>query len=151
MNENFNFNFNLEIPTDSDGFASLQCPFCNERFKLTSNFINEIDIDELYCPYCGLQNSFENFLTDEVKILAEAKLQNMATDFLRDNLESLKDSLSSDFFDVTIEEDFNTVNEPEVIENDDMYKKTLSCCNCDVKLNENIDSCYCPKCGVYDD
>lgn len=141
----------LEIPTDSDGFASLQCPFCNERFKLTANFINEIDIDELYCPYCGLQHSFENFLTDEVKILAQAKLQNMAIDFLRDNLKSLKDSLSSGFFDITIEEDFNTVNEPEVIESDDMYKKTLSCCNCDVKLNENIASCYCPKCGVYND
>ncbi|WP_349392111.1 TFIIB-type zinc ribbon-containing protein [Clostridium perfringens] len=141
----------LEIPTDSDGFVSLQCPFCNERFKLTANFINEIDIDELYCPYCGLQHSFENFLTDEVIELAKAKMKNMAMDFISKNVKSLKDSCSNAFFEITIDTDFDTVNEPEVIENDDMYKKPLSCCNFDVKLNENIDSCYCPKCGVYDD
>ncbi|XZJ40571.1 hypothetical protein ACSXCW_02695 [Clostridium perfringens] len=141
----------LEIPIDSDGFASLQCPFCNERFKLTANFINEIDINELYCPYCGLQHSFENFLTDEVIELARAKMKNMTMDFINGNIKSLNDSFSNGFLKITIDSEFDSVNEPEVIESDDMYKKTLSCCNCNVKLNENIDSCYCPKCGVYDD
>ena len=142
---------NLEIPTDSDGFISFQCPFCNEKFKLSADFINQMDIDELYCPYCGLQNSFENFFTDEVIELAKAKIENMAMDFISENVKSLKDSFSNGLFEMTIDTKFNDVNEPEVIESDDMYKKTLSCCNFDVKLNENINSCYCPKCGVFDD
>ncbi|GAA0857738.1 hypothetical protein GCM10008916_12670 [Clostridium nitritogenes] len=142
---------NLEIPTDSDGFVSLQCPFCNEKFKLSADFINQMDIDELFCPYCGLKHSFENFLTDEVIDLAKAKMKNIAIDFLSHNVKSLNNSFSNSFLNVTIEEDFDNVNESEIIESDDMYKKTLSCCNFDVKLNENIDNCYCPKCGVYDD
>lgn len=142
---------NLEIPTDSEGFVSMQCPFCNERFKLTASFINEIYIDELYCPYCGLQHSFDNFLTDEVIELARAKMKNMAMDFINENIKSLNNSFSNGCLKVNINKEFNNVNEPEVIESDDMYQKTLNCCKFDVKLNENIDGCYCPKCGVYDD
>lgn len=43
----------FSIPLDDDGFVSLQCPYCNETFKITGEVANEEDIIQLCCPYWG--------------------------------------------------------------------------------------------------
>ncbi len=44
----------FSIHSDEDGFVSLQCPFCKEKFKLTTQDIENEHILSIFCPHCGL-------------------------------------------------------------------------------------------------
>jgi uncharacterized Zn-finger protein len=64
--------FKITVPSDNDGFITLQCPFCDDRFKLTVEDFQREDILEIFCPYCGLRHQHNHFLRDEV--IEQAKL-----------------------------------------------------------------------------
>ena len=51
----------INIPTDSEGYYSLECPHCKERFKALAGDIDAEDILELFCPSCGLVGNSSSF------------------------------------------------------------------------------------------
>jgi len=64
----------ISIPLDEDGYLLLQCPHCKSFFKVLSEDYKSADVDELWCPICGLKS--ENFWPDKVIELAKAKVLN---------------------------------------------------------------------------
>lgn len=48
-------NMAISIPLDEDGFLLLQCPFCRGFFKVRSEDYEADDVEELWCPLCGLK------------------------------------------------------------------------------------------------
>ena len=58
--------FKIDVSTDDDGFLTIQCPFCSDRFKLTAQDFEREDIIDLFCPYCGLKDEPDSFITEEV-------------------------------------------------------------------------------------
>ena len=42
--------FQIDIPSDDDGFVTLQCSFCNSRFKLTTADFQSDDVIYIFCP-----------------------------------------------------------------------------------------------------
>ena len=53
----------ISIPLDENGFMLMQCPSCRGSFKVRSEDYEADDVEELWCPLCGLKN--DSFLPDE--------------------------------------------------------------------------------------
>ena len=66
------FRMEISIPADDEGYVLLQCPKCGEKFKLTPTDIESDEVEDIYCPLCGLTS--ESFWTDDVFELAQAKM-----------------------------------------------------------------------------
>ena len=60
---------NFIIEGDSEGKILLECPFCSSEFKLRAGEIQneQQTISEITCPYCGLSNYFNEFLTPDLQ------------------------------------------------------------------------------------
>lgn len=80
----------INIPTDNDGFITLQCSFCSDRFKLTASDFEREDIIDIFCPYCGFPNEPSTFLTDEVIEQAKVIASNYAKSMINKSLKDLE-------------------------------------------------------------
>ena len=142
-----NYSEQINLPYDNDGYTMFQCPHCREYFRLNNNELEEENINELFCPICGLSSSVDNFTTD--KIINHAKLvaENMAIDVINKSMKDMARK-SKGVFKVT-----NTLKKkpvPKIYENDDeMIIKHFRCCTKSAKiLLIDEDIAYCPYCGV---
>ena len=83
----------ISIPADDAGYVLLQCPKCGEKFKLTPTDIESDEVEDIYCPLCGLTS--ESFWTDDVFELAQAKMLNQFMGNLQKELKALGDALNN--------------------------------------------------------
>lgn len=56
--------FTISIPTDEDGQILLNCPVCNDFFKVDSTAFEDDGVFEIHCPSCGVVS--DNYITDDV-------------------------------------------------------------------------------------
>ena len=143
--------FKITVPSDNDGFITLQCPFCDDRFKLTVEDFQREDILEIFCPYCGLRHQHNHFLRDEVIEQAQIIASNYAKSLLNQWVKDLESSTKRNKF-VTLKAGKLPKLEAEKIlfEQEELETTTLVCCQVTVKarpLNKVI-GVYCPCCGV---
>lgn len=73
-----NITMSFEIPSDSDGYVTFECPFCKAEFKLLANEIqnDKQECEELFCPYCGLTDKATSFHSREVVEYARKMAEN---------------------------------------------------------------------------
>ena len=82
--------FEITIPTDDDGFVLLRCPKCGEYFKLLPSEFNDDNVDEIFCPQCGLTS--ETYITDDVIELGTAITHNQMLDMIEGLFDGLEKS-----------------------------------------------------------
>ncbi|OOM09429.1 hypothetical protein [Clostridium saccharobutylicum] len=139
---------NFTIPLDDDGFVTLQCPFCRQKFKATGSDVNDENNFELFCPYCGLVTEPNEFFTDEVKEKALRIAENYFSDKLNGFASDLERSFrGGSFLEFQKGKDFEINNPKIIIESDDMNTYTLPCCGRKIKAQLIDDELYCPFCG----
>ncbi|MGH1288373.1 hypothetical protein COF09_30395 [Bacillus toyonensis] len=143
-------NFDIQLPTDADGYFKMNCPYCNNKFKLSANEFKNTDITNLYCPICGLTNTISTFYSNELYEKAMALVKNYAEQQIYELLKGFKrKSRSSKGLKIQVGKK-NVIHGPELHEQDDylvIVKK--ACCNSHVKVTELdkwIDP-YCSYCG----
>lgn len=53
---------------DSEGYVTFECPFCGSEFKLHAGEYQDKDMpfQDLFCPYCGLTDEKNSFLSHDV-------------------------------------------------------------------------------------
>lgn len=78
---------NIELPTDSRGYLPRQCPHCNQRFSIHGETYEEGHYLNLRCPYCGMIEEFDKFLTEEQAEYSQAIAQNEAREMAAKQLE----------------------------------------------------------------
>jgi uncharacterized Zn-finger protein len=143
--------FQITVPSDNDGFITLQCPFCDDRFKLTVEDFQREDILEIFCPYCGLRHQHSHFLRDEVieqaKIIASNYAKSLLNQWVKDLEKSTKRNKLVKFKAGKLPK---LEAEKILFEQEELEITTLVCCQVTVKtrpLNKVI-GVYCPCCGV---
>lgn len=140
----------ISIPTDSDGYYTLECPFCKDAFKLSANDYDMEETIELFCPYCGLVNDKNNFISQKVKDQAMELANNHAIDLINESLKQMKRNMKSSNMKMEIKP-LKKEQPSEIIENDNELEELhLSCCNKYIKVTStfDFDTIYCPYCGV---
>jgi uncharacterized Zn-finger protein len=142
--------FSISIPSDDDGFITLQCPFCNDRFKLSVEDVEREDIIEIFCPYCGLQNKPSSFLTDEVVEQAQRIAKNYAKSLLNQFSKDLEKKFkSSKHISVKAGKPLEMENDKVLFEREELELTQLECCQSTVKVSALAKQVgvYCPFCG----
>lgn len=140
----------ISIPTDSEGYYTLECPFCKDSFKLSAADYEPEETIELFCPYCGLVNDKSNFISQKVIDHALDLANNYAKDLLNDSFKKMKRNMRGS----SMKMDFKPLKKDkprDIIENDNELEELhLSCCNKFIKVNStfDFDTVYCPYCGV---
>lgn len=140
----------FSIPTDSEGYYSLECPVCKDTFKLSANDYDMEETLELFCPYCGLVHDKNSFLPQKVIDHAMDLAHNHLNDLINGSFKKSKRSVRNSSVKMT----FNPLKkeEPRTIrENDNELEELhLICCDKHIKVNStfDFDTIYCPYCGV---
>ncbi|MEW5567672.1 hypothetical protein [Rossellomorea marisflavi] len=141
--------FKIDIPTDSEGFYSLECPYCNERFKANASDYESEDTLELFCPSCGLVGERSNFIPNEVIEHAET----LAANFMKQEIYNSfkKTSRKTKGFGISFDMKKPKAEEPKLLkEDEDLEQIELQCCDKIIKVNidQMVSNVYCPFCGV---
>ncbi|GIN59947.1 hypothetical protein J8TS2_42660 [Lederbergia ruris] len=139
----------ITIPTDSEGFYSLECPYCKEIFKALGGDIDSEDTLELFCPSCGLVDDSNKFISDN--IIEHA--QTLAMNYMKQQLNKTFKKASRKMKGSGLTLDFKNLKEepPNLLTEDEKLEQVqLHCCNKTIKVHadQTIDNIYCPFCGV---
>ena len=118
----------LSIPTDEEGFAAMQCPYCGEHFKVDADDYNADDVLDLWCPCCGL--TADCFLPQEVIELAEAMVLNKLSSDLSNEFAKIGNSTSSNaILSFSVNASFAKERERNIIPSVDAYEPMI-CSHC---------------------
>ncbi|MEA5553277.1 hypothetical protein VB713_20260 [Anabaena cylindrica UHCC 0172] len=143
--------FKVTIPSDNDGFITLQCPFCNDRFKLTITDFEREDIIEIFCPYCGLRHEHSHFLRDEVIEQAHIIAENYAKSLINTWTKNLERNFQHNkHIKFKAGKPFKMEDEKFLFEQEELETNVLQCCQLAVKTRRlsKVIGIYCPCCGV---
>jgi hypothetical protein len=138
----------IEVPVDEDGFLELQCPFCNESFKLDVDEVQSEDVVGIFCPYCGLTSDVQEFYTSEVLENLQIKANNIAIEMLNDGLRKIeKESKGL----LKVKEKHTLESEKTLyVKSNDFEPVTFNCCGKSTKVSygKGTTVVYCPYCGT---
>lgn len=141
----------IPLPTDADGFVSLDCPFCGLRFKLGASEVSEAPEAELYCPYCGIPTSPSLCTTQEIVDAAmrqaENILRNKINSFTKDIERTFRGSKNLKF---KRGQPLRRLPDKPLLEDESLELSEMSCCKRRVKTihPRTAAPMYCPYCGV---
>lgn len=143
--------FKINIPSDNDGFVTLQCYFCSGRFKLTTEDFQSDDVIYTFCPYCGLQNEGNELLTDEVLEQVHIIAQNYMNSIINEFADGLEKSCRGNkHISFKRGKKLEMEDDKVLFEREEMEIVQPTCCRRSVKTNplEASLGIYCPFCGV---
>ncbi|VEP16116.1 conserved hypothetical protein [Hyella patelloides LEGE 07179] len=143
--------FKIDVPTDDDGFLTLQCPFCSERFKLTVQDFEREDIIDLFCPYCGLKDEPSSFITDEIIEQAHILALNYAKSQINKSIKGLEQSSRGNKnISFKAGKPLEMEGDKVLFEKEQLELITLKCCELETKAKSIVKEIgvYCPCCGV---
>lgn len=144
----------ITLQADSDGFITFECPYCESSFKLSAGDLNDesFPVEELFCPYCGLSNKPNTFLSSDAIEAAKVKAYNFMADML--NEEFGKTARSINRYNSFVRMDYTPLKlEPEKeVKDKDTVEGIFMCkaCERNVKVlhNAGLSKVFCPYCGV---
>lgn len=139
----------IKIPTDEDGYFSLECPYCNGKFKVSADDIDLEEAYELFCPYCGLIDEINNFLSNDVIEHA----QTIALNYMIQQINKEMKDISRKFKGSGYTFQYKKLKEElpkQLSEEENLEPVNLACCNKTIKIQVGLTkgNIYCPFCGV---
>lgn len=142
--------FKITIPTDTDGYHTLECPFCNDSFKTAASDYDIEDIYELFCPYCGLIDNKSIFIPQKVIDHTMDIALNVMNDAMNNSLKKMKRSSKKSGMKFDYKPQKNNAPREITEEDDELQEVRLSCCGKFIKIYSHYDLevIYCPYCGV---
>lgn len=86
----------IDLPTNQNGHLPRQCPHCEQRFSIHGETYEEEHYLNLRCPYCGMIEEFDGFLTEEQAEYSQVTSQNEAIEMAAREVEdAIKDAFGS--------------------------------------------------------
>lgn len=138
----------VSIPTDLEGYITIQCSLCSELFKVKhTDFEDESQI-QIWCPNCGLIP--DSMITEEIRDLLLKTANNYMSDFLNDfNTELSKTFKKGGIKYKTGKKIKKASTDPLVSRIDILEIQTYECCHQEAKISPSLkmEGGYCPFCG----
>lgn len=147
--------FSFTIQGDSEGYITLECPFCESEFKVKAGEYQSDDnpVIELFCPYCGLTSDKSNYYTRETIEKAEALAKNYAIEQLNKSFGKMARSINSGGKGIVKMnvKPLKKVNVKELKERD-TTEEIFACTTCEYHVKvlycAGASKVFCPYCGV---
>lgn len=139
----------ISIPLDEEGYMLLQCPRCGEFFKVPSEDYEAEDVEDLWCPMCGIKS--DSFWPDEVIELAKAKVLNQVSgDFSSELAKIGRTTSRQSLIQMTVSSHFTEEREGDVLPSVDAFQMaTCGFCGRKEKLKPlpKYIGAFCAFCG----
>ena len=143
------------IQGDSDGYVIFECPFCESEFKLQAGEYQseQNPVLDLFCPYCGLTSSKDDFYSKEVIEQIQNIAQNYMVEMINKSFGKMAKSINRSGKGI-IKMEFRPLDKIHVknIETEDAVEDEFecSCCGNHVKVLYCIgkSKIFCGYCGV---
>lgn len=139
---------------DSEGYVTFECPFCGSEFKLHAGEYQDknMPFQDLFCPYCGLTDEKNSFLSHDVI----EQMQNLNYNYMVEELNKAFGEIakSLDRKNSIIKMKFKPLEKVTVRElaEKDTTEVVFECeqCNHHVKVLHCAGAAkiFCPYCGV---
>lgn len=126
------FEFPVLIPSDLEGLFGRNCPSCGSYFRTLS--VGEF----LHCPYCGIVDRLEHFLTENQKLFVKKQIE-MAREAINKKV-SLELNLDSIIADLP-------KNRPPWFIVENKQQNIYDCPKCQNKFDVLGEYGSCPHCG----
>ena len=145
--------FSITIQGDTEGYITFECPFCGSEFKLQAEeYQNEdMPIEELFCPYCGLAKDKNNFFSDEVHEQIQAVMENYIIEQLNKSFGKLNRSTKKSKFIQVKYKPLKKVTVKE-LKDKDTVETIFNCSSCGQHVKvlycAGVSKIFCPYCGV---
>ncbi|MGZ3695649.1 MAG: hypothetical protein ACXWQO_16175 [Bdellovibrionota bacterium] len=140
----------LNVPADSEGFLSLSCSRCDQKFRLRVEDYLADHVKHLYCPACGSRNKTNVFFPKDVQEAIKTLANNLASGNIRGLIKDFEiPSRAPKNITAHTSGMFAMVPEQFPPESKDLGKIRLECCKKEMKGHcpEAAGSMYCPFCG----
>lgn len=139
----------ISIPTDNDGYVLLQCSLCGEYFKVSALNINNDELINLWCPYCGLNG--KQYAPSEAIEDAQKIAFNELNEMLFESFKELEKKSRNNKI-MTFKCGKKPVPEiisPIKVRINNLEEKQYKCCGTNAKIKPTSKFCgsYCPRCG----
>lgn len=147
--------FSFTIQGDSEGYVTFECPFCRSEFKLQAGEYQDEDIpvEDLFCPYCGLTRNKNNFLSREVIEQAQALAQNYMIEQLNKSFKKMSRSINSNGHGI-VKMKYKPLKKvaTKELKDKDTVETEFGCNCCERKVKvlycAGASKIFCPYCGV---
>ncbi|MDY7989878.1 hypothetical protein UY286_04830 [Paenibacillus polymyxa] len=146
--------FSFTIQGDSEGFVTLECPFCESEFKVSADEFQseEIPVQDLFCPYCGLTTDKDEFYSKETVEHINA----LATNYMYEEINKTFGEIAKVFNrnKSIVKMDFKPLKKVNVqeLKDKDTVEEIFVCTSCDkrekVLFLAGASKVYCAYCGV---
>ena len=138
--------FLVNIPVDNDNFIEMQCPYCKSRLRINRKVWENGTIDKLFCPSCGLPDTIQSFITNEVRKNYYVQANNYINSMVSNMLKGFK---SSKFIKFDYKPTKNSEEHPILFLQTDVSMVVCKSCGGISKVREidKIAGYYCPICG----
>ena len=134
----------INLPTDTDGFLSQECPSCKQRFKVIFGQGSEEPIS--YCPYCG-HNGQNCWFTQAQADYIQSVAANVALVPELKKLERQLKGMSKGFLKVSTTSNLPKPSSAPMETDDPLDILHLPCCNETVKVTRH-ERYFCIICGM---
>ena len=144
----------ITLQADSDGFITFECPYCESSFKLSAGDLNDesFPVEELFCPYCGLSNKPNTFLSSDAIEAAKVKAYNYMAEMLNKEFGKTAKSINRRGSLIKMSYKPLKIEAEKEVKDNDTVEGIFSCkaCERDVKVlnNAGLSKVFCPYCGV---
>lgn len=147
--------FSFTIQGDSEGYVTFECPFCGAEFKLQAGEYQDenVPVEELFCPYCGLTREQHSFLSKDVIEQARALAENYLIEQLNKSFKKMSRSINRSSCGIVkmTYRPLKKVPTKELKDKDTVETEfTCACCTRRVKVLycAGASKIFCPYCGV---
>lgn len=146
--------FEIKIEGDSEGYVTLECPYCESEFKLNAGELQDEDniFIELNCPYCGLSKEVSEFYTKDIIEQTELIAKNYIYEQLNKAFGKMKRDMNKNKF---IKMNFKPLKKVTLkeLQDKDTVETIFKCSNCDnhekVLYCSGVSKVFCAYCGGY--
>ncbi len=144
----------VTIQGDSEGYVTFECPFCGSEFKLQAGEYQDKDMpfQDLFCPYCGLTNGKDTFLSRDVIEQIDALAYNHIVEEFNKSIGKMVKSINRR--NTIIKMKFKPLKKVTVRElaEKDTSEVAFECRQCKRRVKalycSGASKIFCPYCGV---
>ncbi len=165
-------NIDVSFPLDEDGYFRRECPLCIKQFKVKieedeinkmgknqiedylledsqEEVINQKDLVEYTCPYCGQTSSSNSWWTEEQINYINSYVENIMAELINKNLIGKLKKMARRSSCLEFNGKKMKFKEPWIAPETSKEFKiiNLECCNEKIKVDKNEDEIYCYYCG----
>ena len=134
----------VKVLPDSRGLIGMECPSCQQHFRIKPDTVGE---GQRYCPYCGQCDGKGAFVTKSQRDHIQPAVKNVARNIVRNELAKSLRRIPGVRVSRSLAKRMPPQKETLYQEIDRKMQSTIVCQHCKAHFEVDSQPGFCPNCG----